>query len=33
MLILRRNREVALAYLANWERRRAEALRYGKSQQ
>jgi phosphatidylserine/phosphatidylglycerophosphate/cardiolipin synthase-like enzyme len=31
MLILRRNREVALAYLANWERRRAEALPYGQA--
>ncbi len=29
LIIFRRNRELALAYLANWERRRAEALPYG----
>jgi len=30
VLIVRRNRELALAYLSNWERRRADALPYGK---
>ncbi|MCL4799658.1 MAG: phospholipase D family protein [Burkholderiales bacterium] len=30
LLIVRRNRELALAYLANWERRRAQALPYGR---
>lgn len=33
LLVLRRNRELALAYLDNWERRRAEALPYGKPRQ
>lgn len=33
LIIFRRNRELALAYLANWERRRADALPYGKAQQ
>ncbi|MCZ7563700.1 MAG: phospholipase D family protein [Burkholderiales bacterium] len=30
LLIVRRNRDLALEYLANWERRRAQALPYGR---
>lgn len=29
LLIIRANRDLTRAYLANWERRRADALRYG----
>lgn len=31
LLIVRGNRDLARAYLGNWERRRADALRYGKA--
>lgn len=33
VLVVRRNRALALAYLGNWERRRAEALPYGRARQ